>query len=301
VETDNNKTKENQESVSVGAYLKKAREERHIELDEVEQATKIRVSYLDGLENEEWDKFPSPVYIKGFLRSYAEFLGLSKEIVLDLYNKVSVTEQDQPQKPEKTATLSRKRLLFFVIISFALIGAFVVICQKKSSVSTDADLSKSLETEGLAENLEEVVKEEIVKKEVEREKAEETDVQLSRDVKEDKKGKEEEGERENLSNDEIPVFEEPTIKETVQADKSQLPQFILKAKFNSSTWVAINIDDGPVREYLFQQGEKYQWEAGRFFDLLVGNAAGVNLSLNGKELGGLGAPGEVVRLKLPGE
>jgi hypothetical protein len=60
----------------VGATLRKARTDRGVELSEVETATKIRRRYLNAIENEAWDVLPGPAYATGFVRAYADYLGL---------------------------------------------------------------------------------------------------------------------------------------------------------------------------------------------------------------------------------
>jgi cytoskeleton protein RodZ len=63
----------------IGAILEKKRLERGLSLKEVEQATKIRTRYLEGLEREDPTSLPDPVYARGFLKTYANFLGLDGE------------------------------------------------------------------------------------------------------------------------------------------------------------------------------------------------------------------------------
>jgi len=63
----------------VGAVLREARNRRKIDLSEVEATTRIRVRYLRAIENEEWDVLPGEVYTRGFIRTYASFLGLDGE------------------------------------------------------------------------------------------------------------------------------------------------------------------------------------------------------------------------------
>lgn len=63
----------------IGAILEKKRLEKGLSLKEVEQATKIRTRYLEGLEREDPTSLPDPVYARGFLKTYANFLGLDGE------------------------------------------------------------------------------------------------------------------------------------------------------------------------------------------------------------------------------
>jgi hypothetical protein len=63
----------------VGLILRKARNRRKVDLSEVEAATRIRARFLRAIENEEWDVLPGGVYTRGFIRTYAAFLGLDGE------------------------------------------------------------------------------------------------------------------------------------------------------------------------------------------------------------------------------
>lgn len=69
----------------VGTILHQARDRRQIELSEVEAATRIRLRYLSAIENEEWDVLPGGVYTRGFIRTYASFLGLDGERLVEDY------------------------------------------------------------------------------------------------------------------------------------------------------------------------------------------------------------------------
>jgi len=69
----------------IGATLREARNRRKVELSEVEAAIKIRVRYLQAIENEEWDALPGVAYARGFIRTYAYYLGLDGERLADEY------------------------------------------------------------------------------------------------------------------------------------------------------------------------------------------------------------------------
>jgi cytoskeleton protein RodZ len=69
----------------LGATLREARNRRRIDLSEVEAATKIRTRYLRAMENEEWDVLPGGPYARGFIRTYATFLGLDGDRLADDY------------------------------------------------------------------------------------------------------------------------------------------------------------------------------------------------------------------------
>lgn len=71
----------------IGKVFREARNRRKIDLSEVEAATRIRVRYLRAIENEEWSILPGGVYTRGFIRTYAAFLGLDGERLADDYRK----------------------------------------------------------------------------------------------------------------------------------------------------------------------------------------------------------------------
>lgn len=60
----------------IGATLREARTRARIEIAQMEAQTKIRAKYLRALENEEWELLPGPTYVKSFLRTYGDMLGL---------------------------------------------------------------------------------------------------------------------------------------------------------------------------------------------------------------------------------
>jgi cytoskeleton protein RodZ len=65
--------------IGIGATLRQARDRRRIGLSEVEAATRIRSRYLRAIEAEDWDGLPGDVYARGFIRTYASYLGLDGE------------------------------------------------------------------------------------------------------------------------------------------------------------------------------------------------------------------------------
>jgi cytoskeleton protein RodZ len=80
-------TRDQGEGLPIGEVLKRTRTRRKVDIRTVEQRTKIRIKYLRALENEEWDVLPGPAYAKGFLRTYAQFLGLDGDALVDEYRR----------------------------------------------------------------------------------------------------------------------------------------------------------------------------------------------------------------------
>jgi len=69
----------------IGATLREARMRARIDVSEIEATTKIRAKYLRALENEEWSLLPGPTFVKSFLRTYAQALGLDGKALVEEY------------------------------------------------------------------------------------------------------------------------------------------------------------------------------------------------------------------------
>jgi cytoskeleton protein RodZ len=67
----------------IGSTLRETRIRKKIDITTVEDATKIRAKYLRAIENEEWSVLPGPTYVKTFLRTYAQYLGLDAHLLVD--------------------------------------------------------------------------------------------------------------------------------------------------------------------------------------------------------------------------
>ena len=70
----------------IGASLRTAREKRGLTAEDVHRSLRIRERYLRALEEERWELLPGDAYAKGFLRTYAEFLGLNGTLYIDELN-----------------------------------------------------------------------------------------------------------------------------------------------------------------------------------------------------------------------
>jgi cytoskeleton protein RodZ len=93
----------------IGATLREARMRARIDISEVESATKIRAKYLRALENEEWDLLPGPTFVKSFLRTYGEFLGLDVTHLLEEYKRQHERPSDLDQLPISPHSTARRK------------------------------------------------------------------------------------------------------------------------------------------------------------------------------------------------
>ncbi|HEY5058300.1 MAG TPA: helix-turn-helix domain-containing protein [Gaiellaceae bacterium] len=92
----------------IGESLREARHRRGLTAPDVQKGIRIRERYLTALEEERWDMLPGEVYTKGFLRTYAEFLGLNGQLYIDEYNSRIHGRDEEPVVP-KTLMPGRRR------------------------------------------------------------------------------------------------------------------------------------------------------------------------------------------------
>jgi cytoskeletal protein RodZ len=115
---------------SLGSYLKRERERRQVSIAELAQTTRIPVRILLQLESDQHAELPAEVFVRGFLRSYARFLGVDEEHVLARYDGRELPES-LPEVPDGVAPESGRRFgiavaLFILLILFTLALSIVL-------------------------------------------------------------------------------------------------------------------------------------------------------------------------------
>jgi hypothetical protein len=121
----------------IGNSLREARLRQGVDFVEAEQATKIRPKYLRALEEERFELLPAQTYVKGFLRSYAEYLGLDGQLYVDEYNSRFATgEDDAPLRPRRSPAGSpghrqvESSVLLVALAGIAAVTALVIVAWK---------------------------------------------------------------------------------------------------------------------------------------------------------------------------
>ena len=122
----------------IGNSLREARERQGLDFPQIEAGTKIRGKYLRALEEEQFDVLPAQTYVKGFLRSYAEYLGLDGQLYVDEFNSRYVVGEDEPPiRARRTVRPHRRRrvqssVLLAALVGIALVTALVIAAWKSS-------------------------------------------------------------------------------------------------------------------------------------------------------------------------
>jgi cytoskeleton protein RodZ len=110
---------------AIGSGLREARERRGLTLEQAAAATRIQARHLEALEEERLDRLPEPVYVRGFLREYALFLGLDPHLFLDEYAaRAAAAEPPPPPPPRRPIPVPSLRLTGGAAL--VIVGAAVV-------------------------------------------------------------------------------------------------------------------------------------------------------------------------------
>ncbi|HEX3833571.1 MAG TPA: helix-turn-helix domain-containing protein [Solirubrobacteraceae bacterium] len=117
----------------IGSRLREARMRAKIDINEVETRTKIRAKYLRAMENEEWDLLPGEVYVKSFLRTYGEYLGLDTRQLIDDFRRRYERLDDHELRPiaplgrDRDRTPRRRGIPPWLVIAAVLVVVVVVL------------------------------------------------------------------------------------------------------------------------------------------------------------------------------
>ena len=115
----------------IGGSLREARLKRGLTAADVQKAIRIRDRYLQALEEERWEVLPGDAYVKGFLRTYADYLGLDGNLYVDEYNNRFAHDEELPFVPERFARsgsrLGGGGLLRPVIVIVAIVAIVAAV------------------------------------------------------------------------------------------------------------------------------------------------------------------------------
>jgi transcriptional regulator with XRE-family HTH domain len=145
---------------SIGEKLRQAREARKITIKDVVKETNISPVYLQALEEEKFDKFPSETYLIGFLRTYAEFLKLDVEAIVQAYKGYKIGESATPLEELTKPTKSNVSLMIssfvnkqrnIIFIAGIVVVAILLVWGIKAIFTSDVDISSTDSTDTLKE------------------------------------------------------------------------------------------------------------------------------------------------------
>jgi cytoskeletal protein RodZ len=252
------------------------------------RSTRVGIRHLEALEEERLADLPSPVFVRGFIRAYCGFLRENPQTALDHYQTLSGAQAaaaaaSAPPRARTTWAMSSVAvaLALLVILGASLLalnlamrrtgGTSVAATKMESEESTVPALSPAVPATPPAP------------------------APSAAPTPAPKR-----------------VSPPPAIPEPVRLGSTPAPSPVAKAEPGPSSpqrllikavepsWIRVQTDDGRVVEELLPAGASREWATERRFVVTIGNAGGVEVTLNGKALPALGAKGTVIqRLELP--
>jgi cytoskeleton protein RodZ len=124
----------------IGSSLREARLRQGMDFPEIEAGTKIRGKYLRALEDEQFAHLPAQTYVKGFLRTYAEYLGLDGQLYVDEYNSRFVIGEEQSEararrsaaRPQRRHRRIETNVVLVALAAIAILMVIVISAWKAS-------------------------------------------------------------------------------------------------------------------------------------------------------------------------
>lgn len=277
----------------LGEQLKKERERKGITLEEVARVTKIRKTYLQALEDGDFGA-QSPVFMKGFLKSYADFLGLDSSDILNRY-KQDITTEDEFEA-EREVSASRRRSSQYLVPGIITLSLAIIIIitsiftiKRHNTVTPPVTPQEPKKQDALVKNITTqplltTVHEKIFKN-LTASKAIPTSAPAPPAIVEAKP----------------PEKTEKSAEKAVKAPNSEKNEkkHSLYITAKGTAWLRVAVDDGAATEVLMKKGEIIDLAANRKFTVVTGNAGEIDITLDGKALGSLGESGKVISKVFP--
>jgi len=237
----------------LGDGFRAAREARHLSLSDVSEQIHIRSVYLQSIEEEDWSAIAAPVYVRGFLRTYARFLGLDPEAAVEHFNEAvgelasRSHEQAALTAPSRTRFRSREGpspllwgALVLTLVLVAFVGYKFLELQQSGNDATAIAVASAAAT---------------------------------------------------APNTPAPT-EQPSAAATAEESSRTL-----ELRVTAPTWLLVKVDGARVLEGILQPGASRSFHGAKAL-VRTGNAGGVDVLVDGRDLGRMGKSGDVVEKTL---
>ncbi|MFO7151796.1 MAG: DUF4115 domain-containing protein [Bacillota bacterium] len=255
-------------SKELGDYLRSLRLEKNISLEEIYQETKIRIKYLKAIEDGDFEAIPGgEVYLKGFLKNYAEAIGIDSSEILKKYKEISAPKSEESSQEkaenseeilverEKATSKASKMKIPLLIGVLVLIIALVFIALSTAKAPSNTSSVKPGETyvPGEAPSIEDSS----------------PDQEIGEEIKEE------------LPDQVILVSDDGrNVTYTVSGSSIYVNFEVTKDR----CWIRVTADDEVTFEGTLRQGDSKTFEADKKLSIRIGNPLAVKVTLNGQEI-----------------
>ena len=239
---------------TVGKFLRAERLKKALSIKDVESAISIRALYLNAIEEGNYDIVPGEVYLKGFIRNYATFLGLDSQAVMELYRQnkeqtngnilVEKPQEVIPAKPSPSGGGGGGLTKWLTVAALA-----VLIIGGLTWWSSESQVNPVPPPSGAQQQ--------------------------------SQQAKTQQG-------------SQPTPAAQSVAPTNSAVKVIVTGKYSAQCWTQVIADGKAIYEGTPKSGESITWEAANKLSVKFGNAGVVDLVYNGNPVGKIGGNGEVV-------
>lgn len=272
---------------SFGENLRREREMRGVTLDEISAATRIGLRFLEAIEAEDFSKLPGGIFNRSFVRAYAKYLGLDEEHVLAEYMLVASPPEDlnlrrlNVAKPAPSPDVSRSSIVTLGVAAALLIGGYALYRYSRRAVETTPPSNPTVSAASSPA----------------------TAPPAGLSVGSNSSGAAPPGAQSAAGSDAKsraargngPSAIEPTSLATSGATKpaARAEGLVLRLAATERVWVGVEADGKMTLQRVLNPNDIETLKAKNSFDLTIGNAGGIVLTLNGDTLKPLGRSGEV--------
>lgn len=253
---------------SFGTYLRQLREERGKTLEDIAATTKIAASNLAFLEKDRYDLLPPRVFVKGFIRSYVQELGMNADETIKRFDEFTsegelpdYAEGDHPvfhHQPQSKSFIT-SRWFTVVLTAAGLVSLCILVLTGVTRLLSPVSTSKNAQPGVIT------------------------------------------AQPSGLAYSEATIATDEPHEDTVMAGSAsgQDGKRILEIKAVANTWIRVEPDVGPAEELTMAPGDIQIFTARQNFTLQTANAGGIRLRFDGKELPPLGKLNQALSLTLP--
>ena len=285
---------------SLGLYLRGLREAKGMSLDDISRSIRVGRPHLEALEEDTLAELPAPVFVKGFIRAYCEYLECSPDHALALYRETTgePAPAHGPLRPLQSTRSRRAGPLVISIVLFVALG-LSLLALRLGLQSSRRSVSPAAVAREEAQTTSPVPPPGSAKVPAAAAPVAPAAPPAVAATSETTTGIATVRPPQAASSASTPS---PLASASTAAVEAKTGNHHLVVRAVEPTWLRVQADDGQVAEELLQTGAVREWSATKRFTLTVGNAGGVEIDLDGKRLPSLGAKGAVIqRLVLPQE
>ncbi|HEY7039937.1 MAG TPA: helix-turn-helix domain-containing protein [Methylomirabilota bacterium] len=287
---------------SLGAHLRSLREAKQSSLEDMARSTRVGIRHLEALEEERLADLPSPVFVRGFIRAYCGFLRENPRTALDHYQalagaQAAAAAASAPPRARTTWATSS------VVVGLALLvvlgaGLVALNLAMKRTGGTSVAATK-VDDDSAPEPIASPAKPEGARKpETMTSAPAPGPVPAPTPAQPGKPSAPQTGIPEPARLGSPPATSSAVAPMAKAEPGAPLQRLTIRAV--EPSWIRVQTDDGRVVEELLSAGASREWTTERRFVVTIGNAGGVEVTLNGKVLPALGGKGTVIqRLELP--